>query len=332
LNISYTEPLSRAWNRMKAMLFRPFRIESWFVLGASAFLARLFEHTGSAANWHNGWRSRSSGADVQAEQTLNHVRETMLKLLDNPLVLAGIAVALVFIAIIVLVCAWVSARAEFVFLDGVATKHARFSEPWRRLGALGRSLFLWRAAFSFAYLPGLVVIALPFLHTIGRFLSGGTLGVPDVAGIIVGVAGGVVLLLVVGWFSMLMDGFVVPLMYRYNEGSRAAWARFWPLLTSQLGHFLAYTVFLVVLSIATGIAITIVAFGTCCVGLVLLIIPYVGTVALLPVLVTGRALPVEFMAQFGPEWATFPAEEPDDEPDAVPPPPGEPPAEPRPVV
>ena len=127
-----------------------------------------------------------------------------------------------------------------------------------------------------------------------------------------------VLLLVVAWISLLMDSFVVPLMYRYDEGARAAWARFWPLPSGQLGSFLAYTVFFIVLAIATGIGLGIAAIGTCCIGLVLMIIPYVGSVVLLPVTITARALGPEFLAQFGPEWAAFPAEPADEEPEAPP--------------
>jgi hypothetical protein len=37
---------------------------------------------------------------------------------------------------------------------------------------------------------------------------------------------------------------------------------------------------------------------TCCIGFVLLIIPYIGTVTLLPILYTYRALSLEFLAQF----------------------------------
>ena len=173
MNISYTEPLLRAWERMKGMLFRPFHIETWFVVGFSAFLAHMFSHTGSIANWNTGWRDRGHHAvDVQTEQAFDRVRDAALRLLDNPAVLAAIAAGLI-VLMVGLVLAWVSARAEFVFLDNVATRRAAFTEPWRRCGKLGRSLFLWRAAYSFAFIVPLAFMIVPFAGTIGTLLRSG---------------------------------------------------------------------------------------------------------------------------------------------------------------
>ena len=39
--ISCVTPVDRAWNRMVAMLFKPFEIGKWFALGFTAWLARL---------------------------------------------------------------------------------------------------------------------------------------------------------------------------------------------------------------------------------------------------------------------------------------------------
>ncbi len=324
MSISYTGPLSRSWERMKGMLFRPFHIESWFVIGFSAFLTQLGSHFGSVFNWNTSWPGgRHHGVDVQAEQAMDHAREAVLRVLDNPLVLAGIAVALIGAMVLLLVLAWVSARAEFVFLDNVATRRARFTEPWRRFGRLGRSLFLWRAAFSFTFLVPLAFIVLPFVPVIGGMLREGRFSFTMVAGAIASVSFGALIALVLGWVYWIMGTFVVPLMYRHDENSMQAWARFWPLLTGRFGSFLAFTVFMVVVAIAVGVALAIAGIGTCCIGIVLMVIPYIGSVVLLPITVTARAIGPEFMAQFGPEWVTLPAA-PADEDDA--------PAEPRPVV
>ena len=42
--------------------------------------------------------------------------------------------------------------------------------------------------------------------------------------------------------------------------------------------------------------------ATCCVGLILLDLPYVGALLLLPVTVTLRYFDLEFLAQFGPDF------------------------------
>jgi hypothetical protein len=47
-------------------------------------------------------------------------------------------------------------------------------------------------------------------------------------------------------------------------------------------------------------------FATCCVGFLLLALPYINAVVLLPVLYTMRAFNVEFLEQFGNEYHIFP--------------------------
>ena len=41
MQISYVQPLSRAWERMRQILFDPFELAKWLVLGFSAWLAGL---------------------------------------------------------------------------------------------------------------------------------------------------------------------------------------------------------------------------------------------------------------------------------------------------
>lgn len=43
MNISYSNPLSRGWDRMKKALFQPFDIGKWFTVGFTAFLAALVD-------------------------------------------------------------------------------------------------------------------------------------------------------------------------------------------------------------------------------------------------------------------------------------------------
>jgi hypothetical protein len=56
--------------------------------------------------------------------------------------------------------------------------------------------------------------------------------------------------------------------------------------------------------------IVIVIFGlvTCCIGFILLAIPYINVVILLPVPVWFRGFSVEFLEQFGEDYKFFPDE------------------------
>jgi hypothetical protein len=55
--------------------------------------------------------------------------------------------------------------------------------------------------------------------------------------------------------------------------------------------------------ILTVTAIVVAGFSTCCIGFLLMAIPYVSSVVLLPVDVLFRGLGPDFLAQFGPQWA-----------------------------
>lgn len=309
MEITYTAPLRRAWQRMQAMLFRPFHLEKWLVVGLSAFVANLLGTGGGLFGWNNGFSSRHASTP-RADHALEAAHDQLLALLDKPIVLIVIAAGLVAASVLLLLCSWASARAKFVFLENVITGRGAFVEPWGRYGRLGRSLFLWYAGFSFAWLLPLGAAAVPFWHTIVSALAGTGSVWPSLPGMVLGVGSALLLSVLLAFVTFLASEFVVPLMLMYNESASRAWARFWPLLTSRLGEFIAYTLFVGVVWIGVSVALVVAGVATCCVGLLLMLIPYVCSVLLLPVEVTSRAFGPEFLAQYGPEWDLFAARTP----------------------
>ena len=81
-------------------------------------------------------------------------------------------------------------------------------------------------------------------------------------------------------------------------------------------HLLLYGLMIFGLGILFVIAVIAAGLMTCCIGILLLIIPYVGTVVTLPIWYTYRAFSLEFLAQFGPEYTLF-AEPPETAPAAI---------------
>ena len=74
-------------------------------------------------------------------------------------------------------------------------------------------------------------------------------------------------------------------------------------------QFLLYGIFILFLWLVAAAVIVVFGLVTCCIGFLILIIPYIGTVLLLPVYYTFRALSVEFLEQFGDDYKLFPEEE-----------------------
>jgi hypothetical protein len=98
-------------------------------------------------------------------------------------------------------------------------------------------------------------------------------------------------------------------MYKYQVKVLQAWRMFIPILMSHLVYFLVYGLFLLLLAIGVGIVIVFAGCLTCCVGFLLLALPYIGSVILLPIGFMYRDFSLEFLAQWGPDYSVFPSPE-----------------------
>lgn len=72
-----------------------------------------------------------------------------------------------------------------------------------------------------------------------------------------------------------------------------------------------FGLFTFVLIVGFVIGVIIAGIMTCCIGIILLIIPYIGTVVTLPAWYTLRAFSLEYLAQFGDEYTVFPSSVPE---------------------
>jgi hypothetical protein len=100
-------------------------------------------------------------------------------------------------------------------------------------------------------------------------------------------------------------------MYKDNLTATKAWGRFLSIFNKHPFHFILFGLFIFVLMVGFMIGVIFAGFMTCCIGFILLVIPYIGTVITLPVWYTLRAFSLEYFAQFGTEYNVFPPSEPD---------------------
>jgi len=130
----------------------------------------------------------------------------------------------------------------------------------------------------------------------------GTPTLPTILAVIL--AGTVFFILIVTliFIEFFLMSFVVPIMYKENLSTTQGWNRFLELFRQHPGSFvlygLLYAGFMIVGTMLYGIA----GLLTCCVGLLLIALPYIGTVVTLPLYVTARFFDLEFLRQFGPEY------------------------------
>jgi hypothetical protein len=298
--IVYLEPFERAWQRMKLVLFRPFDLHKWFVVGFNAFLAGLAE----SRNGSGGSRGRS---DMSFREFLDLPDKAWAWLISHPGWFIAIGFLAVVVIIILIALLWLSSRGKFMFLDNVVHNHAEIARPWREFRKEGDSLFLWRLVFGFIAFAIFAAFAV-FFFVGARQLYDAGFGqhVPIVFLIGLGLTF-LVLLLIIGYISLFLNDFVIPIMAKDRIPAVAGWRRFLPLLGQHPFRFIFYGMLIFVLYILFVVLVIFVGLITCCIGWLLLVIPYIGTVVTLPVWYTFRAFSLEFLAQFGPEYQLFPA-------------------------
>lgn len=312
--INVVEPVSPALERVKLMLFNPFDLGKWFVIGFCAWLAYLGKGGGSAG-FHG-----PSGGGHGGENFRHDFEQAKNFILGNLEWIIPLAAFLVVICLgLWLLFLWLSSRGKFMFLHCVALNKAEVSEPWRRFAQEGNSLFLFRLGLGLLgwvlTLPMAALIAVMIYRMVQH-------GGPDVAGILGAVGLGLALIglaMVLALIGKLTTDFVVPIMFLRHNRCLAAWRELYGLLASNPGRFILYLLFSIVLAMVIGMIVLAVMLATCC-FCCLMLLPYIGTVILLPVLMFKRCYSLYYLAQFGPEYDVFPPAA------AVPPPYGSQPA------
>lgn len=298
MNISFFDPLNKAWGRMVQALFKPFDIKKWFVVGFSAFLADLLDTgTGGGGYKYPGKHNSFNGINDLAE-----LPEYVLNWLsENPIWAVLIAVGILILIVLLVVFTWISSRGKFIFLDNVVFNRALITVPWKSFARLGNSLFLWRLAFgiiSFLVFSIFTVAAIVILG-IGE---GFDLNIPAIVLFVLIL---LFLIAVILFIGMLLNNFIVPVMYKNNILTMAAWNEFLKIFRPHFFSFILYALLLFVLYIAAAIVIIAAGFAMCCIGFILLIIPYISTVITLPISYTFRAYSLEFLSQFGDQYSVF---------------------------
>ena len=296
MNIAFFEPLNRAWERMKHILWQPFDLAKWLVLGFSAWLAGLADGAGGG-----GWKYVFDENDFPGRHNFDTGGDAFRDAGEALIWLPVIFVVIMAIAAILLLVLWLSSRAKFIYLDNVVHNRAQIVEPWHRLRDLGNSLFLWRLGFVVAC--GLIVLVLLLLF----FAPAATLSFSDAlaglsyAAMVFGVLIMICLGIVAAFVALLLEAFVIPIMYKFDLTATEAWRYFLPWLKSRPLPFFLYGLFVLVLGFLVVVFFGLMCVLTCCI----VALPYVGTVILLPVWVTYRLFSVEFLAQFDPGFDLF---------------------------
>jgi hypothetical protein len=302
MTIQYIEPLSRGIARSKKDLFNPWNPKNWFVVGFTAFLAGLTDF-GFSGLPGSSWRNR--GAKIDVEDILYWPQRGWEWLGRHPM-WAFLIGALVFFGLVIgIILTWLSSRGKFMFLDNVVYSQARVAIPWNEYRREGNSFFFFTLLWGCAvFAVSVVYLFYAFLHLQRVHQLTGDVRALIVPAILAG-AGFVLITIAANFIYLMLCDFVVPIMYRDRTTISVAFQKFMLLFLSDFIYFVGYGLFKLCLGIAIVIGIAIAGCLTCCIGFIVLAIPYLNAVLLLPISYAMRAFSIEFLQQFGPGYDIF---------------------------
>lgn len=274
-------PFSEAFELTKKILFQPFDLTKWLVIGFAAWIATFFSgggysfrHPFGKGDWR--WQSYHYGPPIST----HHVPAWAV-----PLILIGGLVALA----IIIALLWVNSRGRFVFTDCIVKNRGAIAEPWRELRTEGNRYFAFQLIVMLCSLFVGGGVAVLFVLR----WYGGAVFFPFAILILLAV-----LFVLIAILISLVLRFMVPVMYRRRCDAMEAFRDVLALVSAYPGPFILFLLFYIVLAVAAATIGCVAACVTCCVAA----IPYIGTVILLPVVMVLYAFPLCFLRQFGDQY------------------------------
>ena len=310
-----------AWEQTAGLLFRPFRLERWLLLGFLCLLqtcAGIGFGGGSMGvqvpmppfgGGPSGTAQQERGEPAEpAASPAEELREAGDWLRRHlALIVVVAATAILFVLGLIVLFQWLGSRAVFCYLDALLTGRDEVARPWREHAALAASFFRARLLLVLAMAAGvvgfMVPIALMVLGVVRQQTAPGGLRelwpiFIAIPALLLWLAVLVVFLVVCGLVDLFLYDFVAPLQYRRRIACGAACRAVWALVRAQPVAFLLYLVMKLVVAVALGM----VAFAAMCLTCCCAALPYFGQVILQPVHAFHRLLPLHFLRQFGREY------------------------------
>jgi hypothetical protein len=276
-------PFGQAFELTKKILFQPFDLKKWCVIGFAAFLT--YFNGGGFPGFHfpGNWANQTPTERQDFRSVVSGL---------EPIWWVLIGVSILALLTIIVVLTWLRARGHFIFIDCIVRNRAAIAHPWHEYRVEGNSYFFFSLLVVLSILGLMVLMALLIIVPAILLDSHGRHGLVFIPVLVFTV----IFLIVV--FCATVIQFVAPVMYRRRCRAWPAFRDLLKLLGQHIGVFILYFLFSIVLGIAMVILILVATCATCCIAA----IPYIGTVVLLPVYVFVQSFSLLFLRQFGPDY------------------------------
>ncbi|MCP4453373.1 MAG: hypothetical protein GY809_18090 [Planctomycetes bacterium] len=287
-SISLIGQIGPAVDHTKAILFAPFNLKRWLAIGFCAWLASLGEGRGP-----NPFSETNNEITNRTQDTLN----------SNPGLFGAV---LIFGIAFAVTMTWLSSRGRFMFYHCALYNSDKVAHPWHYYQHLAASLFKFRLVLV---MIGTVLVIVFIGHIIST--AGSAFQISDLPDLLPESAYLMPLLLVIVGLlicDMLTTDFVIPVMHKHTLTCTAAWSYLWLTLGTNKSNLFLYLLFKALVAMTVGFVLLFLGMITRGVIYQMLLIPYVGTLLLLPVFTFKRVLALHYLRQFGPEFDAFVSE------------------------
>jgi hypothetical protein len=288
--IEILAPFNQAIELTRLILFRPFDLGKWFIIGFAAFLSGWLNSGGGSINpWSfRGWNTSNAQTSAFQFHSFN---------IDNSAIWVLVLVAvliIVFFAFLIL-WLWITARGRFIFIDCLVRNRAAIAAPWREFRAEGNRFFIFLVVVMVAFIAIMAIMA---GLAVGAVVLWRNYRISNTPALLV-----LVPIAVFAWVALaisvnLIVYFMPPLMYARRCSPIEAVRAIMQLILDEPPAFILFTLFMIALWFGWVVVGCLITCLTCCIAS----FPYIGTVIVLPIPVFFRSFSLLFLRQFGPEW------------------------------
>jgi hypothetical protein len=305
-----------AWKKMVALLFKPFCFTKWFYLGFCVWMATLLDGSSNFYNYRVPQKNEKNESSREFINALDRIfngesgtflsrSSAELKIPEQyiTLIIASIIIFLVILLLITVILIWFRSRFKLILLDNLIHDQTEIISAWRKFRAGGNNIFSWYIILGviaiLLYSVCFIVAAFGFIPWFRACLFNHKLLTPEAFHIfLMATAMSFMCIITIAFalINFIFDELVIPVIYWTGSSVMPAWVKIGILLRANLGSFCRYLCLYLIFSIIAGSAIILAGLLTCCLGLLLLLIPIIGTVIILPVPVFFKFFSLEFLA------------------------------------
>ncbi|PYM08814.1 MAG: hypothetical protein DMF15_07775, partial [Verrucomicrobia bacterium] len=152
--IEILAPFNQAIELTRLILFRPFDITKWLVIGFAGFLSGWLNSGGGSINpWSfRGWNTSNAQPPTLQFRSFH---------IDHAGVFFLVLIALLVIVFFtfLILWLWITARGRFIFIDCVVRNRAAITEPWREFRREGNRFFLFLIVLVVASIAVVALLA-----------------------------------------------------------------------------------------------------------------------------------------------------------------------------